>query len=89
MFCFASRDPFTLEQRATVGCNLQETNADDLSFVGAVQLIDVTIGFVSDTVGNICQLKVGQSIGNKKSEVLRILPDQIVISDGQHYIIIK
>ncbi len=83
------RDPFSVTNACYVSCDLNTLQPDDLSFVGAIKYLDHSVGLVEDPKGQICQISVGKLLGSKKYEVVDILEDQILLSDGQQYLLIK
>jgi CO dehydrogenase/acetyl-CoA synthase beta subunit len=85
----AMRDPFSIENACYVRCDLNSLQPDDLSFVGAIKFLDHSVGLVEDPKGQVCQINTGSHLGSKNYEVVDILEDQILLSDGQQYLVIK
>jgi hypothetical protein len=84
---YAMRDPFSIEQLTSSSCDLNKLPPGDLCFIGAITFSEFTLGFLSDPMGHICQIRTGNRLGS--FEVIDVLPDEIVISDGQQYVVIK
>lgn len=85
----AMRNPFILDYAVSSGCNLSRLAIDDLTWLGMIKRSDATIGFVADAVGQVCAIQVGEKLGQEKQEVLKILSDRVVLSDGNDYRVIK
>jgi hypothetical protein len=87
--CLGMRDPFLTDDRVINESALNRMLVADLSFVGTVALPGNAIGFVEDPLGNLYQLKIGQKLGPCREEVMDILQDKIILTNGHHYTIIK
>lgn len=87
--CSAMRDPFSISQQQKYECNFQSMDPEDLRFVGAVSSLNRIIGFVENPLGEVCTLKLGQQVGAKKMEVINIFPNEVLLSDGRQYIVIR
>lgn len=85
----AIRDIFCLEQKLWVQYPLLATHLEDIIFLGTVTQTKQSLGFVKDPIGNTYVITVGQQIGSVRAKVMQILNDQIVVADGQRFIIIK
>lgn len=83
----AQRNPFKVELTTTN--NLQKIVISDLHFTGAITQKNFSIGFVQDVLGNYYPLKIGQTLGEPPAKIISILPDKLVLIQGEHYVVIK
>jgi Pilus assembly protein, PilP len=87
--CMAVRDIFELNQDIIVSHPLVTMNIKDLSFSGAIIATGMCCAFLEDSAENIYRVSLGQQIGVSKAKVIKILPDQILLLEGSHYMAIK
>lgn len=90
--CFGNRDPFAIAEQQVGWCDLQKMIPEELHFLGVVlggHSENYVLGFIEDSLGQICQIKIGQRLGVKHMEVMNITSDHIVLSDGQRYLILE
>jgi len=81
----ALRDIF-LKPAIIVQDTLLTSEINDFSFLGAMQVDEhSTLGLIKDTVNQLHVVQVGGVIGLKKAKVIKILPEQIVITDGKQF----
>ena len=87
--CYGVRDIFNIEVHCFNKPLISIVSLGDLQFKGAIIENDQGIGFIEDSLGNIYQLRLGQTVGDSSAKVIRILRDEILLSDGQHYTVLK
>lgn len=81
------RSPFTVIETTTTAKGLITSNPlqayplDMLRFVGTVTQDDVTIAFVTAPDNKIYQIKVGDEIGDRQSQVVSINSDNISLTE--------
>jgi Tfp pilus assembly protein PilP len=85
----AVRDIFSLEQKLLAFDPLEKANIEDLSFVGAIITKQKQIGFIKDPLGNVYSILLGQFLTSAKNKVIKILPDQIIVANGQSFEVIN
>src|SRR5262245_2016427 len=85
----AQRDPFAISAVQGYGCDFQFSTLEDFHYLGSISMPNTVLGFVENALGETCVLKVGQIVGAKKMSVLRIMPNEILLSDGRHHQVIQ
>lgn len=83
-----SRNPFIIEQKNIDSCNLRRWLPEDLTYLGTVSLADSKIAFVADPLQHLCQVYLGDRLGNNHW-VVDVRSDQVVLTDGQLFSFLK
>lgn len=84
----SARDPFVIENKNVDYCNLSQLDPVDLIYAGTVQISSKKFAFVLDSYKHLCKLKVGDHLLNRY-EVIDVLNDQVIYSDGHTFDFIK
>lgn len=87
--CWAMRDLFAIDQHYLALHPLKAVIIDDLTFLGAIILQGKQVGFISDPLGNVYNVTLGQCISELNFKIINILNDKILLSNGQRFVAIK
>lgn len=87
--CWATRDIFAIDQHYLALHPLKAVIIDDLTFLGAIIQQGEQVGFISDPLGNVYNVTLGQCLSESNLKIINILNDKILLSNGQRFVAIK
>lgn len=83
------RNPFEIQNKNIDSCNLHKWLPADLYYVGTVFYPKEAVAFVKDPFEQLCKLRVGDRLGFNHYQVVDVLNDQIILSDGKDFSFLK